>query len=78
MLREAALQESLVLDVLLHHHQITNDALLVTVRADKVQKGRTGCNQSINRSINQLHVCLAREEPKEVPTPKSPLVIPNR
>jgi hypothetical protein len=31
-----------------------------------------------NQSINQLHVFLARGEPKKGATPKPPLVIPNR
>jgi hypothetical protein len=30
-----------------------------------------------NQSINQLHVFLAREEPKKGATPKQHLVIPN-
>jgi hypothetical protein len=36
------------------------------------------CKPSINQSINQLHVFLAREEPKKGATPKPPSVIPNR
>jgi cysteine sulfinate desulfinase/cysteine desulfurase-like protein len=34
--------------------------------------------QQQQQAINELHVSLAREEPKKGATPKPPLVIPNR
>jgi hypothetical protein len=39
----------------------------------------TACSKCYTQeSINQLHVFLAREEPKKGATPKPPLVVPNR
>jgi hypothetical protein len=57
-----------------------NQLLPLAVHGMQVCVANSGCNPGSGRcqSINQLHVCLAREEPKKGAAPKPPLVIPNR
>jgi hypothetical protein len=50
-------------------------ALLSQQRACLIAAVQFTCSM---RAINQLHVFLAREEPKKGATPKPPLVVPNR
>jgi hypothetical protein len=58
----------------LYRKEVVREAIIIVCLRELLEVR----DSVLSITINQLHVFLAREEPKKGATPKPPLVVPNR